>query len=83
MKEETEQQAIDNLAVVIERLSNIQAENSREHATIIEQVKRTNSTVADLVKWRYIITGALILMNIFVAPVIVAVLIKFTLNYIF
>lgn len=73
----------DNLGVIVERLTNIELENAREHSTIIDQVKRTNGTIADIQKWRYTTNGALILLNIMVVPVIIAVIIKFVLEFIF
>jgi hypothetical protein len=79
----TEQQATDNLAVVIERLTNIRDENVREHATIIEQVKKTNGTVADLVRWKERMLGAIVIMNVVIMPIIVAVLIKFVVDNLF
>jgi len=43
----------------------------------LEQVIKTNGTVADIQKWRYLCNGALLLLNAIVIPVIVAVLIKY------
>ena len=80
MEEASEQKATSNLAVIVERLTNIQNENSKEHATIIEQVKKTNGTVADLVRWKERAYGILIMMNLFLIPIIVAACIKFVLN---
>jgi hypothetical protein len=79
----TEKHADDNLAVLIERLDNLKAENSKEHNQIFEQVKKTNGTVADLVWWKGILIGALIILNLFIVPVIVAILIQFATNNIF
>jgi hypothetical protein len=71
------EQASSNLEVIIERIANLREENAKEHATILAQTTKTNGTVADLVKWRYLITGALIIMNIVLVPIIIAVSIKF------
>ena len=81
MTEET--QVTENLAVIVERLTNIQDENTKEHSLIFEQVKKINGTVADLSKWRYLITGALIIMNIVFIPIILAVIIQFAIKNIF
>jgi hypothetical protein len=69
------------LEVIAERLDNLIADNTEEHEKILVQTTKTNGSVADLLKWRYIITGALVIMNAVLVPVIVAVLIKFALNY--
>ena len=76
----TEKYADDNLAVLVERLDNLREQNSREHTKIIEQTTRTNGTVADLVWWKGITIGALIILNLFAVPVIVAILIQFVMR---
>ena len=72
-----------NLEVIIERLDNIKSDNAQEHSQIFEQVKKTNGVVADIQKWRYLVSGALILMNAILVPVIVAVIVKFILKEFF
>lgn len=81
--EATQQEATENLAVVIERLKNFQEENKTQFCTLYEQVKHTNGSVAEIQKWRYLITGALIIMNLFAVPIIVAIVIKFVANNMF
>lgn len=64
------------LDVVIERLDNIIKQNAKEHKEIIEQTTKTNGSVAKIQKWKERATGIFIAVNIFVVPVVVAVLIK-------
>ena len=56
--------------VICERLENFFRENKSDHEQIITQTTKTNGSVASLQKWRYQITGALIVLNIFVVPII-------------
>lgn len=79
----TEKYADDNLSVIVERLDNFRTENAKEHAALLEQTTRTNGTVADLVWWKGITIGALIILNLFAVPVIVAILIQFVTKSLF
>ena len=81
--ETTEQHATANLEVIIERLDNLKSDNTQEHSQIFEQVKKTNGAVAEIQKWRYLINGALLVMNAILVPVIVAVIVKFILKEFF
>jgi hypothetical protein len=65
------------IGIVIERLDNLKSDNAQEHKAILDQVLKTNGAVADIQKWRYLITGALVIMNIFIVPIIVAVVVKY------
>lgn len=56
--------------VLCERLDNFFRENKSDHEQIIAQTTKTNGSVASLQKWRYQITGALIVMNIFIVPIV-------------
>jgi hypothetical protein len=76
-------EATENLEVIIERLTNFQQANAEDHSAILEQVKRTNGSVADIQRWRYMITGALIIMNIIIMPVAIAIITKFLINNLF
>jgi hypothetical protein len=76
-------EATENLEVIIERLTNFQQANAEDHNAILEQVKRTNGSVADIQRWRYMITGALIIMNIIIMPVAIAIITKFLINNLF
>lgn len=67
----------NNIDVVIERLNNLLKENKEEHESILAQVTKTNGSVADIQKWRYILTGAIIIMNVFLVPIIVAITLSF------
>jgi hypothetical protein len=80
MTQTTEQQAKANLDVIVERLQNIKEDNAQEHAAILEQAKKTNGTVADLVKWKERMLGALIIMNALILPIIISVVIKFVIK---
>ena len=60
----------DNLKVIIERLNNLVEENKEEHKKILEQTTKTNGTVADIQKWRFLITGGLIVSNAIILPII-------------
>jgi hypothetical protein len=65
------------LAVLNEKFENFLVSNNKDHAEIIKQTTSTNGKVADLNKWRYIITGGLIFSNIIIVPVIIVMMIKF------
>lgn len=62
--------------VLCERLDNFFRENKEDHIQIIEQVKKTNGTVAELKDWKSMTKGALIIMNIFFVPIILFLLYK-------
>ena len=64
------------LDVIDERLDNFFRENKEDHVAIITQTTKTNGSVASLQKWRYQITGALIVLNIFVVPIILFLVYK-------
>jgi len=56
--------------VLCERLENFFRENKNDHEQIITQTTKTNGSVASLQKWRYQITGALVVLNIFIVPIV-------------
>jgi hypothetical protein len=62
--------------VIIERLENLLRENSEEHKSILDQVKKTNGSVADIQKWRYLLTGGFIVSNIIIVPIIITLILK-------
>lgn len=62
--------------VICERLENFFRENKADHEAIITQTTKTNGSVASLQKWRYQITGALVVLNIFVVPIILFLVYK-------
>jgi len=62
--------------VLCERLENFFRENKNDHEQIITQTTKTNGSVASLQKWRYQITGALIVLNIFIVPIILFLVYK-------
>ena len=64
------------LDVIDERLNNFFRENKEDHVAIITQTTKTNGSVASLQKWRYQITGALIVLNIFIVPIILFLVYK-------
>ena len=64
------------LDVIKERLDNFIEVNERSHQTIIEQVTKTNGSVAGIQKWRYIITGGIIVSNIIIVPIVIAIIMK-------
>lgn len=67
-------------SVIIERLENLKNDNLKEHKAILDQTTRTNGLVADIQKWRFMMTGAFILLNVFVVPIIIAVVINYILK---
>ena len=74
-------------AVIIERLDNLKKDNEefkednkREHEKILTQTTKTNGQVADIQRWRYIVTGAIIIMNVFLVPIVIAVVAKYVLK---
>lgn len=77
MNETTEQK------IILERLTNLIDNNKREHGAILDQVKRTNGTVCRnsekinaLEKWRSMIIGGLVIVNIVLVPLIVALVLE-------
>lgn len=63
--------------VIVERLDNFIKDNAEEHESILAQVTKTNGSVADIQKWRYLITGGFIVSNIIIVPIIIALILKF------
>lgn len=62
--------------VIIERLDNFIKVNKEQHDSILEQVTKTNGSVAGIQKWRYMITGGIIISNIIIVPIIIAIIMK-------
>lgn len=62
--------------VILERLNNLIIENKEAHRKILEQTCRTNGIVADIQKWRNMINGALIMMNVFLVPIVLYLIYK-------
>lgn len=73
----------DNIGIIIERLENLKTSNNTEHKAILDQTTKTNGTVADIQRWRFIATGSLLILNALVLPIIIAVVIKFILADLF
>lgn len=59
------------LEVIDERLNNFFRENKEDHVAIITQTTKTNGSVKDLQKWRWITTGGLIVLSSIVLPVMI------------
>ena len=68
---------MENIQVIIERLDNLKEDNAQEHEQIIAQVTKINGSVADIQKWRWMLTGGFIISNIIIVPIIVALILKF------
>ena len=68
------------LDIIDERLKNFIEENAKEHAGILAQTMKTNGTVKDLVKWKWLLIGGGVILNIIVLPVVIAVFIQFLLK---
>ena len=71
------------LDVLEERLSNWFAENKADHAEIIAQTTKTNGSVAkatseinELKMWRSKMTGALIILNVVIWPLVLLFITK-------
>ena len=65
------------LEVIDERVKNLILDNSQEHQMILAQTTKTNGKVADISKIQERTIGAMIVLNMFVVPVILAVIIDF------
>ena len=73
-----------NVDLILEKIENLSqnfknhtAENKNSNNLILEQVKRTNGRVTQLEKWRYLITGGLLLLSIIVSFIATKVTIGF------
>jgi hypothetical protein len=60
-----------------ERLNNFFRENKEDHNEIIKQTTKTNGTVQDLQRWRYTMTGGLLVLNLFIVPVVIFLVCKY------
>lgn len=67
--------------VIVERLENLLRENSEEHKNILAQVVKTNGSVADIQRWRYLASGVILAMNVFIVPIILTIVIQFISKY--
>ena len=83
MKPATEHNATINLDVIVERLDNFrrdedarEVKNSQEHQAILIQTTKTNGKVAEISKIQERLIGGLIVLNIFIVPVIIKILIS-------
>lgn len=65
-----------NDSVFSEKIDNFIGESRDDRKKILDQVLKINSTVADIQKWRFIITGGLIVMNVIFVPIIIALVIN-------
>jgi len=69
-----------NEETILERLNNLIMDNKEEHKNILAQTTKTNGSVADIQRWRYICTGVILLMNVFFVPIILAIAIQWILK---
>jgi len=72
----TEKNATNNLEVVIERLDNLKDDNRQEHEAILVQTTKTNGKVADISKIQERLIGGLIVLNIFIVPVVIKIILS-------
>ena len=68
---------MDNIQVIIERIANLKEDNAQEHKFIIDRLDNINGSVAGIQQWRWILTGAIIIMNVFLVPIVLAVAINY------
>jgi hypothetical protein len=76
MNQATERNATYNLEVVIERLDNFKADNAQEHSQILVQTTKTNGKVAEISKIQERLIGGLIVLNIFIVPVVIKIILS-------
>jgi hypothetical protein len=55
--------------VIVERIDNLQKQNSKEHEDLIKHVKETNGKVAENTKWRWMLVGGIIVGNTLMIPI--------------
>lgn len=70
-------ESIKDRALMNQKIDDLLKDNKEAHDKILEQVKKTNGSVAEIQKWRYLINGGLIVMNILFVPVLIWFLINF------
>ena len=83
MKPATEHNATINLDVIVERIDNFRKDedareikNSQEHQAILAQTTKTNGKVAEISKIQERLIGGLIVLNIFIVPVIIKLILS-------
>jgi hypothetical protein len=64
------------LEVLDERLTNWFRENKEDHDTIIVQTTKTNGRVNELDKWKSQMTGAMIILNVVIWPIVLLFITK-------
>jgi hypothetical protein len=61
-------------------LDTLAKSNTEEHARIEVQTSSTNGKVADLVKWRYLMTGVIAVIGVLVTGIIIPIVVAFLLK---
>ena len=64
------------LQSINQKLDDFKIDNKEEHKAILFQTTKTNGTIADIQKWRYTVTGGLIVINSFILPILLWLIYK-------
>jgi hypothetical protein len=70
-----QKQEVDN-DVLLERINNLIETNKIDHAALLVQTTKTNDRVTKLEAWRNVVTGALIILNVVVWPIVLLFITK-------
>jgi hypothetical protein len=81
------EESIKDRAVLNEKLDNLitynkefHAENKESHEVILEQVKKTNGSVADIQQWRERITGGAAVVSVIIIPTVMFLFYQYLTN---
>ena len=63
--------------VIVERLDNLTRDNTKEHAIIIEWLKKSNGDTSKNTKWRHYTTAGIVITDAILVPILITIALKF------